>query len=208
MQDDDLFRSAMSDVAPLPQRQRASSRKHSSARADGVNVETAAARAVARRSRHDEDSEQLQRMTIDCLTLGEVPQVEPDELLAWKKDGVQEGVYRNLRLGKYPIEGALDLHGHTVREARAALFDFLVRSPQARRRTVLVTHGRGARSPTPARLKSYVAHWLRHFPDVIALHGAQRRDGGSGAVYVLLRKSSAERGANRERHGGRGAEQG
>jgi DNA-nicking Smr family endonuclease len=207
MQDDDLFRSAMSDVAPLPKRQRASSRKHSSAPAHGISVETAAARAVARRARRESAVEE-QRTSIDCFTLGEVPQVQPDDLLAWKKDGVQEGVYRNLRLGKYPIDAALDLHGHSVREARAALFDFLNGSQQARRRTVLVTHGRGARSPTPARLKSYVVHWLRHFPDVIALHGAQRRDGGSGAVYVLLRKSSAESGVSRERHGGRGAEEG
>ena len=43
----------------------------------------------------------------NMLTLGEVPRLEPWDEMAWKKDGVQEGVYRKLRLGRYAIEASL-----------------------------------------------------------------------------------------------------
>jgi len=66
---------------------------------------------------------------------------------------------------------------------------------------VLISHGRGERSPTPARIKSYVAQWLSQVPDLIAWHSAARHHGGTGAVYVMLRKSPEAREAARERHG-------
>jgi DNA-nicking Smr family endonuclease len=197
--DDDLFRVAMSDVEPLPVRQR---KRVSAAERPSEDTEVAAAQALARREALDAAAHGA-RADPNYFTLGEVPRVAPFDHLAWKKDGVQEGVYRNLRLGKYPIESTLDLHRHTVREARQALFDFLDRCQRRGRRTVLVTHGRGVHSDPPARLKSYVAHWLRQCPEVNALHTADRRHGGTGAVYVLLRKGIEERETNRERHGGK-----
>ena len=99
------------------------------------------------------------------------------------------------------IDGRLDLHRHTVKEAREALFAFLDLARRRGWRTVLVLHGRGERSATPARIKSYVAHWLTQVPDLIAWHSADRRDGGTGAVYVMLRKTPEARERARERHG-------
>jgi DNA-nicking Smr family endonuclease len=135
------------------------------------------------------------------FTLGEVPQLQPYDTLSWKKDGVQIEVFSKLRAGRYAIDGRLDLHRHTVKEARQALFDFLELARGRGWRTVLVSHGRGERSPTPARIKSYVAHWLSQVPDLIAWHSAARQHGGTGSVYVMLRKSPEAREAARERHG-------
>ena len=42
-------------------------------------------------------------------------------------------------------------------------------------------------------LKGCVDHWLRELDVVRAFHSAQPRHGGTGAVYVLLRKSEAEK---------------
>jgi DNA-nicking Smr family endonuclease len=138
------------------------------------------------------------------LTLAEVPPVAPHDVVGWKDTGVQEGVYRYLRLGRYPIEASLDLHRKTVAEAREALLDFVRRARRAGWRSVLISHGRGERSPTPARIKSYVTHWLEQIPEVIAFHSAERRHGGAGSVYVLLRKNQDAREKNRERHGLKG----
>lgn len=134
------------------------------------------------------------------LSLGEVPPVGPHDELAWKNPGVQEGVYRKLRLGRYPVEASLDLHRHTVREARQALWHFVQDCLRYDVRAVLITHGKGLKSQEPARLKRYVAHWLTQIPEVLAFHTAQPRHGSYGAVYVLLRKSEARRQENAERH--------
>jgi DNA-nicking Smr family endonuclease len=66
---------------------------------------------------------------------------------------------------------------------------------------VLIAHGRGEQSATPARLKSYVAHWLGQLPEVIAYSSADARHGGTGAVLVLLRKSFEAREETRESFG-------
>ncbi|MGR5488606.1 Smr/MutS family protein, partial [Vibrio alfacsensis] len=65
---------------------------------------------------------------------------------------------------------------------------------------VLIVHGRGERSNPPALMKSYLAHWLTQIKDVQCVHSAQRFHGGSGAVYVMLRKSQEKKLENRERH--------
>jgi len=46
-----------------------------------------------------------------------------------------------------------------------------------------------------------VAHWLVQLADVIGFHSAPRRDGGTGATFVLIRKSPSQKEENRERHG-------
>jgi DNA-nicking Smr family endonuclease len=189
--DDDrsAFRDAVGDVKPLTTKRRDASRPPATP-TPGVVHRRAAAAADPAAADVDER-----------LTLGEVPVVAPGDIVGWKRNGVQDGVFKNLRLGRYPIEGSLDLHRKTVKEARAAVLAF-TRLAQAKGwRSVLISHGRGERSPTPARIKSYVLHWLEQMDEVLAFHSAERRHGGAGSVYVLLRKSAAAREANRERHG-------
>jgi DNA-nicking Smr family endonuclease len=62
----------------------------------------------------------------------------------------------------------------------------------------MITHGKGIHSPVPARLKSYVFHWLEEFDLVLAYHTARPEHGGAGATYVMVRKSSEARRENRE----------
>jgi DNA-nicking Smr family endonuclease len=187
---EDLFRDAMSDVVPLAQKR----------------VEPDAERAestLAQRERRDAAEGRAGSTGEDpnYFTLGEVTPVAPRDVLAWKKDGVQNEVFSKLRGGHYPLDGQLDLHRHTVKEARQALFDFLEMARRKGWRTVLVAHGRGERSATPARNKSFVAHWLTQLPDAIAWHSAARHHGGTGALYLMLRKTPEARERARERHG-------
>ncbi|MFW6093503.1 MAG: DNA endonuclease SmrA [Pseudomonadota bacterium] len=186
-----LFREAMSDVVPLEQK-----------RAE-LEPERSALTPAQRQRREAAEGRRPGRAAEDPndLTLGEVPPLHPRDVLAWKKDGVQREVYRKLRTGRYELEGTLDLHRHTVKEAREAVFHFFRLARRKGWRTVLISHGRGEQSPTPARIKSYVAFWLGQLPDVVAFHSAARYHGGTGSVYVMLRKNPEAREAARERHG-------
>lgn len=184
----ELFRAAMGDVVPLEQKRVPPEGERGAATPAQLERREA---AEGRRGTEDPN----------YLTLAEVTPVLPRDVLAWKKDGVQNEVFRKLRLGGYPIDGRLDLHRHTVREARDAVFGFFELARGKGWRMLLIAHGRGERSPTPARIKSFVAHWLTQIPDLIAYHSAAPHHGGTGAVCVMLKKSPAAREAARERHG-------
>lgn len=122
------------------------------------------------------------------LTDGEVEPVDPQEILSFKLDGIQPGVFKKLRQGKYHIDFHLDLHRKTVAESRQEVYQLLANSDRLGYRHLLITHGKGAQSNPPARLKSYINHWLRQVDIVIAFHSAQPQNGGTGSVYVLLKK--------------------
>jgi len=199
--DDDDFLSAMSDVEPLDARQRK--------RAEHQEAQLEARREMPRELSLTQLERRYAALGINRtpdvdpnpLTLGDVAQVAPRDVLEWKKDGVQNAVFSRLKLGHYPVEGSLDLHRLSVREAREAVYKFFRLAEARRWRTLLIAHGRGEQSAIPARLKSYVVHWLSQIPDVIAYASADRRQGGTGAVLVLLRKSAAAREENRESFG-------
>jgi DNA-nicking Smr family endonuclease len=108
--------------------------------------------------------------------------------LSFHRAGVRVQVMRRLRRGLYPTEDELDLHGLTQTAARDSVADFIARSRDAGRRCVRVIHGKGYRSAARgAVLKIAVDLWLRRHTDVMAFTSARAIDGGTGAVYVLLR---------------------
>lgn len=193
MDEDDLFKEAMEGVEPL-RGEAPRNPERLPHRSSPGELERRKAAAEHRRNRVDPN----------FLTLGEVPPMGPYDLLEWKKDGVQNGVYRKLRLGRYDVEARLDLHRKTVKEARVEMFRFLQTSLDLGVRTLLISHGKGEKSDTPGRLKSYVGQWLLQVPQVIAFHSAQPRHGGYGAVYALLKKTEEKREETREQHGLKG----
>lgn len=188
---EDDFARAMADVAPLKKGQR---QVDTGARAAPVSQ-------IAKDNRQAAALGLTDQADPNPLTLGEVPAVAPQAVLEWKKDGVQQAVFAKLRAGQYAIDAQLDLHGLTVKEARTAVYQFIVQAIARDQRTLLIAHGRGEKSATPARLKSYLASWLLALPEVIALHSALPRQGGTGAVYVMLKKSKRKKEETRELHG-------
>jgi DNA-nicking Smr family endonuclease len=105
--------------------------------------------------------------------------------------GIDRASAERLKRGRYPVEARLDLHGMTQAEAHRALDGFLSRSRAVGRRCVLVITGHGRASG--GVLKAAVPRWLGE-PDLrrhlLAVNPAQPRDGGSAALYLLLRKAS------------------
>ena len=105
--------------------------------------------------------------------------------------GLDRATAERLKRGRYPIEARLDLHGMTQAEAHRALNGFVAGSRALGTPLVLVITGHGRISG--GVLKAAVPRWLnepelrRH---VLAIAPAQPRDGGAGALYLLLRKAS------------------
>ena len=109
-------------------------------------------------------------------------------ILSFSRSGLQHKVLKQLRQGKNPIEHTLDLHGFTVDQARSTLSAFLCECESEGVRYLKIVHGKGYRSKNKPVIKPMLNHWLRSIENVLAFHSAQPADGGTGAVYVLLKK--------------------
>ena len=96
----------------------------------------------------------------------------------------------NLRNGLYSIQGQLDLHGLSRAEAEAAVEEYIIRMSRFHPCCVKIIHGRGINSPTDrATLKESLQRLLstrKMSRYVVAYASAPAKDGGVGAVYVLL----------------------
>lgn len=114
--------------------------------------------------------------------------VEAADILSFRRPGVRDQELRRLRRGLYPVAAELDLHGLDQASARSYLADFIEASRNAGYRCVRIIHGKGYRSGARGPvLKTAVNGWLRRHLDVLAFTSARTIDGGTGAVYVLLR---------------------
>ncbi|QIZ76334.1 DNA endonuclease SmrA [Ferrimonas lipolytica] len=186
-EEQDLFMAEMSDVKPL---------QHNQVRQRQSEQQLTAAQIARREAAQQDDQQAADQLTLDAVDL-----VEPEDIIGWTRGGMQHGVYKNLRLGKYAQDARLDLHGLSVEESRRALLQFIVDCQRNNIRSALILHGKGIHSkPFRGILKSYIAKWLPCIAEVLAFHSALAHHGGTGAVYVLMKKSPNEKLENRERH--------
>jgi len=120
----------------------------------------------------------------------EPAELETGEELVYRRDGVQQAVLRKLRRGQFQVGAALDLHGMTVAAAKEALAAFLLRVRRDSLSCVRIIHGKGngSRHRGPV-LKQKINGWLRQRDEVLAFCSARPMDGGTGAIYVLLRRT-------------------
>lgn len=106
--------------------------------------------------------------------------------------------FARMKRGKSKPEARIDLHGMTVDRAHGALLSFLLRCHGEGKRLVLVITGKGKLTqdtgpiPQPTGvLKRQVPIWLEQPPlnqIVLQTTTAHQRHGGSGALYVYLRR--------------------
>jgi len=123
--------------------------------------------------------------------LSESDLLETGEHLAYTAEGVQRSVLRKLKSGRYSLQSEIDLHGYTVEQARVELSAFLKTARERRQLCVRIIHGKGRRQADKSpRLKPAVNQWLQRNKAVLAFCSARDSDGGTGAVYVLLRRES------------------
>ena len=118
------------------------------------------------------------------------PPLRPEPVLTHvSAPGLDRRTEINLRRGKVGIQARIDLHGMTQEQAHRALGDFLADQQAAGRRSVLVITGKGAGGT--GILREAVPQWLNQDANrkrIRAFSHAQPKDGGEGALYVLLKR--------------------
>lgn len=140
----------------------------------------------------------VQQQEVEGAGSGFVRMAEPNEILEFRRPGIQPFILRKLRAGDYSEADFIDLHGCTIEAAYDRVTHFIARSRDRGFRCVLIIHGKGELRRRKAVIKSYVAHWLRQLPDVLAFHSAPEWKGGTGAVMVIIRKNEKASAENRE----------
>jgi DNA-nicking Smr family endonuclease len=108
--------------------------------------------------------------------------METGEELLFVRPGVSRQTLRKMRRGQWVVEAHLDLHGLTRAEAAASVAEFLRRCSAQRLRCVRIVHGKGL-----GVLKGKLRRWLPMKEEVLAFTQAPAREGGAGAVLVLLK---------------------
>ena len=104
------------------------------------------------------------------------------------RSGLSRTVLRDLRRGRWSIQGHVDLHGMNRHEAHEQVTEFVAESLAAGKRCLRIVHGRGHGSPgREAILRQLVKVWLGRCKDVLAFCHAPPSDGGDGALWVLLK---------------------
>jgi len=120
-----------------------------------------------------------------------LPVIEPGATVRLAQPGVPSRALRRLDGERFEAEAELDLHGLTAVQAAAALQAFIADSLAAGCERVRIIHGKGrACGPGACRCSSrLVIESLKGHPAVLALRSAGPRDGGTGALRVLLRRA-------------------
>ena len=113
----------------------------------------------------------------------------PIDLREGDHAGLDRTTRRKLSRGNLPVEARLDLHGHNAQQAETRLRAFIQQSVSLGHRCVLVITGKGVRGE--GVLRRHVPFWLKQPPlggVVLAISDATPKDGGAGAIYVMLRR--------------------
>ncbi len=119
-----------------------------------------------------------------------VSTLQTEDTLSYTADGMQKNILKKMRRGHFGLDAELDLHGLTSQQAKRELIKFLHFCEQDGCRCVRIIHGKGYRSTNNLPiLKNDVNLWLRQHQEVQAFCSAAQKEGGAGAVLVLLRLS-------------------
>jgi len=117
-------------------------------------------------------------------------EIESNEHLSFSQQGIQPKLIRQLKRGQFMIDDRLDLHGLQQQQAHAAISEFIGQQVELAHRCVIIVHGKGTGSYSKYPvLKNLAFHLLKTHPMVLALASTQPRDGGTGALYVLLKRA-------------------
>ncbi len=184
--DADLLAFAMKDVEPLPGREIKKNLDHKP-----PQEKTAIKRSP---NAHLRAAPPVKNSDQPTLSHGDTP-------------GLDKRSAQRLKRGQMQIEARLDLHGHRQDEAHRALNGFIAGAAKAGKRCVLVITGKGIRLDENSRggvpgenqrqvgvLREMVPRWLNEEPNrsrILSFNHATQADGGTGALYVLLKRRRA-----------------
>ena len=117
----------------------------------------------------------------------ELEKVGLEDSLSFIAPGLQNNILKKIRRGYFGLDAEIDLHGLNSNEAKRQLLHFIHSCVEEGYRCVHIVHGKGYRSAdNHPVLKNNLNLWLRQHKDVQAFCSASPKNGGTGAVFVLL----------------------
>lgn len=149
---------------------------------------------LLRRAAAEGAKEMAQEAISDTVAL--LNPVSSEAILSFRKIGIQQGLFKKLKDGHLPWRAAVDLHGCTVEQAREAVLQIIFDAQQEGITVIKIVHGKGySQGSQGSLLKTCVNGWLQQHRAVLAFHSATAKDGGNGALFVLLKKQPPQNSA-------------
>ena len=173
--DHDLFQKSMQGVKKIDTSNIAKIRQNTKKKLDSQTLAKRAAAMGPMEMDHAELSD----------TQAMLNPVASQATLNYRIATLQHKVFEDLKAGNLRWFEAVDLHGCTIEEARVAVLQIIQMAKDANQNVIKIVHGKGPE----AILKTYVNGWLRQHRDVLAFVSAPEKQGGTGAVLVLLKRS-------------------
>lgn len=183
-----LFREAMRGVQPLQRKNNPATFTQSSSPSSPKKAER---QMIAEPHKKTNSLEKLPKFSLkEPVYLSDycVEEVQAETILSYSGAEFANQRLRELKSGKIRWQAQLDLHGRKAQEAKQLLVEFIDQQSAINHRCLLIIHGKGNYQGKAPILKNLVNCWLPQFKQVLAFHSALARDGGSGALYVLLKR--------------------
>jgi DNA-nicking Smr family endonuclease len=123
------------------------------------------------------------------------PELPPKRIKTLEGATLDGGWDRRLSSGRVQPDRTLDLHGHSLDRAWAAIDRVIEHAIASDDRVLLLITGHERKGDPPlerGRIRAAVNDWLaasRHANRISAVRGAHRRHGGGGSLYIILRKN-------------------
>lgn len=176
--DQDLFAAAMSDVTPL--------KKSNKIDAYDREEQIARGKRILRDNRRKRMQKTHPELELDRKQV--FSKVGAFDKLLYSQKGVQLREINRLKNGDFAVQAVLDLHGNTEEQAEILLNCFLADAIVQKLRFIRIIHGKGYNSENDYPvLKNLTNQILRQCRPVIAFSSAAEKDGGVGAVNILLK---------------------
>lgn len=176
-EDSALFQKMMHGVKPLPQNKKAILSPARSIKSAPVHLKNKLEAAIA-----PPPSPSL------YLSDYYYQEVQAETILSYHNPSIPKKRMQELKNGQIIWQAKLDLHGLNSDAAKEALIQFIIHQSQLEHRCLLIIHGKSGKKGEAPVLKNLINHWLPQFPQVIAFHSALPKQGGAGALYVLLKR--------------------
>lgn len=114
--------------------------------------------------------------------------LEGSEVVSYSKTGVSSKIIKKMKQGNLDAMPVLDLHGQSVVEACESLSNFMYHHQFEP--FIQIIHGKGYHSENGMSiLKTQVVSFLKQHPQILAFHSCPAKDGGTGAVFALLKQN-------------------
>lgn len=130
------------------------------------------------------------------ISLDHAEPITSSSILSYGTEALSQQHRDRLIKGLLPIDARIDLHGLERFEAQERLQRFLHHARGHANRTLLIIHGKGSKHGETPILKQHIFLWLRQYPHVLAIHSAHPKHGGTGAIYLILKKSDSKKICN------------